>query len=133
MCSTCDSAPIPLLYMTSHATTGQSPAELMLGRQLRTRLDLFKLDIPAIELEHTRSGRREPTMFTHKHGSSSLWHRSTSRALAKGCHGSLGSSKSPSTQCLTLLSWKMAASFANMCNVIHGSLESLHSYSTTIS
>ena len=30
---------------TPHATTGQSPAELMLGRQLRTRLDLFKLDI----------------------------------------------------------------------------------------
>ena len=87
----------------------------------------------AIELEHTRSSRRESMMFTHKHGSSSLGHRSTSRALAKGCHGSLGSSKSPSTQCLTLLSWKMAAYFANMCNVIHGSLESLHSYITTIS
>ena len=30
---------------TSHATTGQSPAELMLGRQVKTRLDLLKPDI----------------------------------------------------------------------------------------
>ena len=30
---------------TPHATTGQSPAELMLGRQLRTRLDLLKSDV----------------------------------------------------------------------------------------
>ena len=39
---------------TPHATTGQSPAELMLGRQLRTHLDLLKADIRAHQEQQKR-------------------------------------------------------------------------------
>ena len=105
-----------------HTSTGQSPAELILRRQLRTCLT------PARESEHTRSSRRESTMLTPSQGSSSLGHISTARTLAKGHHGSLGSSKSPRAQCLALSSCKMVMSYDNTWTV-----ESSHSYSTTIS
>ena len=43
---------------TPHATTGQSPAELMLGRQLRTRLDLLKPDIGKRVRAHQEQQKR---------------------------------------------------------------------------
>ena len=80
-------------------------------------LDLFRLDICNRVRAHQKQQKRThngPTMFTRKQGSSSLEDRSTLRTLAKGCHGSLGSSKSPRAQCLILSSWKMFMSFTDM-------------------
>ena len=97
---------------TPHATTCHSPAELMLGRQLRTRLDLLKPDISK-RVKHTRSGRSEHMMFIQSQESSSLGHRSTPRTLVKGCHGFLESFRSRRAPCLTLLSPKMVVPFAD--------------------
>ena len=47
-------------WITLHSTTGQSPAELMLGRQPRSRLDLLKPD-----LERTVSKKQEIQKRTH--------------------------------------------------------------------
>ena len=43
---------------TPHATTGQCPAELMLGRQLRTRLDLLKPNIGKRVRAHQEQQKR---------------------------------------------------------------------------
>ena len=112
----------PFHYCTTpHATTGQSPAELMLRRQLRTCLTFSR------ESEHTRSSRREPTMLTCSQGSSSLGHRSMPRTLAKG----VAPWDHPIVQGSSVLHCR--AGRWSCLSPTHGLLENSNSHSTTIS
>ena len=55
--------------VTAHATTGRSPAELFLKRQLRTRLDLLRPDVAADMQKsqeaqmRSQAGTRDPPLF----------------------------------------------------------------------
>ena len=77
---------------TPHATTSQSPAELMLGRQLRTRLDLLKPDIGKRVRAH-----QEQQKIAHDAHSKPREFQPGVQVYAKnfgqGPHGYLGSSR----------------------------------------
>ena len=50
---------------TPHSTTGRTPAELMLGRQFRTRLSLLQPDLPHVEMKQQLAKPVRPTKFSN--------------------------------------------------------------------
>ena len=50
---------------TPHSTTGRTPAELMLGRQFRTRLSLLQPDLPHVEKKQQLAKPVRPTTFSN--------------------------------------------------------------------
>ena len=50
---------------TPHSTTGRTPAELMLGRQFRTRLSLLQPDLPHVEKKQQLAKPVRPTKFSN--------------------------------------------------------------------
>ena len=50
---------------TPHSTTGRTPAELMLGRQFRTRLSLPQPDLPHVEKKQQLAKSVRPTKFSN--------------------------------------------------------------------
>ena len=50
---------------TPHSTTGRTPAELMLGRQFRTRLPLLQPDLPHVEKKQQLAKPVRPTKFSN--------------------------------------------------------------------
>ena len=97
---------------TPHATTGQSPAEVMLRRQLRTRLGILKPDMGKRVRAHQEQQKK--ALDTHSQPSElQPLVQIYTKTLAKGRHGSLGSFRSSKVQCLTLSNWKMVVSFTD--------------------
>ena len=52
---------------TPHSTTGRTPAELMLGRQFRTRLSLLQPDLPHVEKKQQLGKPVRPTKFSNRY------------------------------------------------------------------
>ena len=50
---------------TPHSTTGRTPAELMLGRQFRTRLSLLQPDLPHVEKKQQLAKPVRPAKFSN--------------------------------------------------------------------
>ena len=50
---------------TPHSTTGKTPAELMLGRQFRTRLSLLQPDLPHVEKKQQLAKPVRPVKFSN--------------------------------------------------------------------
>ena len=97
---------------TPTATTGQSPAEVMLRRQLRPCLGFLKPDMGKRVRAHQEQQKKAFDAHSQPRELQPLA-QIYAKTLAKGCHGSLGSSRSSRVQCLTLSSWKMVVSFAD--------------------
>ena len=97
---------------TPNATTGQSLAEVVLSRQLRTRLGLLKPDMGKRVRAHQKQQKKALDAHSQPRELQPLA-QIYAKTLAKGHHGSLGSSRSSRVQCLILSSWKMVVSFAN--------------------